>query len=163
MTSSSSVRGRLESRPRCVAQELGANVIALERGQEIGGAAGIRLSGGAFHLAMGSMDLEPEAMLAHINKVTGGEIAPNLARMVADESKPSIEWLATQGIPLKPQGGEHGKFTIDPRGPSTPGRKFNRAASPDRAMRDLHFKFVEKGGVDLLRGQGPVLDPVGRR
>ena len=129
------------------AQELGANVIALERGQELGGAAGIRLSGGAFHLAMGSMDLEPEAMLAHINKVTGGEIAPNLARMVADESKPSIEWLATQGIPFKPQGGEHGKFTIDPRGPSTPGRKFNRAAAPDRAMRELHFKFVEKGGT----------------
>ena len=67
--------------------------------------------------------------------------------MVADESKPSIEWLATQGISFKPQGGEHGKFTIDPRGPSTPGRKFNRAASPDRAMRELHFKFVEKGGV----------------
>ena len=129
------------------AQELGADVVALERGQEIGGAAGIRLSGGAFHLAMGSMDLKPEAMLAHINKVTGGEIAPNLARMVADESKPSIEWLASQGIPFKPQGGEHGKFTIDPRGPSTPGRKFNRAAAPDRAMRDLHFRFIQQGGT----------------
>ncbi len=129
------------------AQELGANVVALERGQELGGAAGIRLSGGAFHLAMGPMDLEPEAMLAHVNNVTGGEIAPNLARLVADESKPSIEWLASQGVPFKPQGGEHGKFTIDPRGPSQPGRAFNRAAAPDLAMRNLHFKFIQQGGA----------------
>ncbi len=128
------------------ARELGASVVALERGQEIGGACGIRLSGGAFHLAMGSMDLDPDAMLAHINKVTGGEIAPNLARMVADNSKPSIEWLATQGVPFNPQGGEHGKFTIDPRGPSRPGRKFNPEASPDIAMRKLHIRFVERGG-----------------
>lgn len=129
------------------AQELGANVVALERGQELGGAAGIRLSGGAFHLAMGPMDLEPEAMLAHVNKVTAGEIAPNLARMVADESKTSIEWLASQGVPFKPQGGEHGKFTIDPRGPSQPGRAFNRAAAPDLAMRNLHFRFIQQGGT----------------
>ena len=86
-------------------------------------------------------------MLAHINKVTGGEIAPNLARMVADESKASIEWLARQGVPFKPQGGEHGKFTIDPRGPSQPGRAFNRAAAPDLAMRNLHFRFIQQGGT----------------
>ncbi len=115
------------------ARELGASVVALERGQEIGGACGIRLSGGAFHLAMGSMDLDPDAMLAHINKVTGGEIAPNLARMVADNSKPSIEWLATQGVPFKPQGGEHGKFTIDPRGHR--GRAGNSIRRPPRISR----------------------------
>ncbi|MCL0102053.1 FAD-dependent oxidoreductase [Dehalococcoidia bacterium] len=129
------------------AQELGVSVVALERGQELGGGAGIRLSGGAFHLAMGSMDLEPEAMLAHINKVTEGEIDPTLAMMVSTQSKPSIEWLTTQGIPFKPQGGAHGKFTIDPRGPSRPGRKFNPAASPDLAMRNLHFNFIGQGGT----------------
>ena len=86
------------------AQELGANVVALERGQELGGAAGIRLSGGAFHLAMGPMDLEPEAMLAHVNKVTGGEIAPNLARMVADEVEAQHRMAGESGRPLQAAG-----------------------------------------------------------
>ncbi len=141
------------------AQELGASVVALERGQEIGGAAGIRLSGGAFHLAMGTMDLEPDAMLAHVNKVTRGEMAPNLAQMVAEQSKPSIEWLVDQGISFKPQGGAHGKFTIDPRGPSRPGRKFNPEAAPDKAMRALHARFTDRGGTIYYGARATSLAP----
>lgn len=129
------------------AQEMGCNVAILERGQELGGTCGIRLSGGAFHLAMGPMDLEPEAMFAHVKKVTNGDIPDDKAWMIAKNSKASIEWFATQGINFKPQGGPHGKFTIDPRGPSHAGRGFDRNAAPDITMRRLHTRFIEKGGT----------------
>ena len=141
------------------ALELGLSTVILERGQEIGGAAGIRLSGGAFHLALGDMRLDHDPMLAHVNKVTNQEIAPAIAEMIANRSKSSIAWLQKQGVELVPQGNEFGYVTIYPRGPSVPGRGFNRKAAPDKAMRTWHFRFVEQGGTIYYGARAKSLKP----
>ena len=129
------------------AQEQGAHAAIVERGQQVGGAGSVRLSGGVFHLGGVPIDLEPEVALAHVTKMTEGQIPAPLAKMVAERAKWSIEWLEKQGIAFAPAGSAMGKFTINPRGPSSNGRRFNTKASPDKAMRELHLRFINQGGT----------------
>src|SRR6185437_14766248 len=56
-----------------------------------------RWAGGIFHVSYTDVKSPPEALIAAIERQTGGEADSDLAAAVAEDAGRVVDWLATQG------------------------------------------------------------------
>ncbi|MEI7547993.1 MAG: FAD-dependent oxidoreductase, partial [Actinomycetota bacterium] len=77
--------------------ERGVRVTVLEKGTEPRYPCNSRYSGGAFHLAMRSMQTSPEALYDHLRGEAGGLADDALLHALAADAASTIDWLVDHG------------------------------------------------------------------
>jgi fumarate reductase flavoprotein subunit len=110
----------------------GASVMILEAADALGGATA--MSGGVFYAAgtsaqraLGIEGDSPDAMFEYIMALNQWALKPDIIRLIADESAPTLEWLISLGAKfpfIVPSGVES-----VPRGHCTEGAGFELAAA----------------------------------
>jgi len=77
--------------------ELGLRTAVLEAGTGEGYPCSSRWVGGIFHVSYHDVKLNPDELLAAINRQTSGETDQQLAAAVAANAGRTVDWLARQG------------------------------------------------------------------
>src|SRR5262245_57060474 len=79
------------------AAELGLRTAVLEAGTDEGYLCSSRWAGGIFHVSYQDVKLNPDELLAAINRQTSGETDQELAAAIAADAGRTVHWLARQG------------------------------------------------------------------
>lgn len=146
------------------AQELGADVLLLDRHDTGPGLGNGRYSGGWFHAAYRSPYRPPAELLATIIEKTGGHARPDVARAWAGNVARALDFLRAQGATFAPMGGEEYMQTVlQPARPAEPGLHW-RDYGPDRLLNRMWRAFEAAGGefrpgsraVELVTGAAGV-------
>jgi aspartate oxidase len=102
-----------------------------------------RWAGGIFHVSYHDVTLPPDALLAAIDRQTGGEADPEPAAAIAADAGRTVDWLARQGARFTQASpiGWH-RFTLaPPRAPVT-GKDW-QGRGPDRLVGALRRRLEE--------------------
>lgn len=128
------------------AAELGLRVRVLEQGQGDHYLCNSRYTGGLFHIGMDDMGSAPQDIVARLNRVTGGEGRPDLARTLAYNALRTRRWLEGQGVRLIRVGTDGlRQNSLAPPGVRNTGLNW-RWRSGDVMLRTLGGKFRKMGG-----------------
>ena len=128
------------------AQQLGLNVVVLERHTSGPGWGNGRLSGGWFHAAYLSPRRSPDELYATLMRKTEGYGRPELARAWADNVARALQFLASEGGEFGPLGTEeHMQNVLQPPRPAGLGREW-AGRGPDRLLSAMWQAFVAAGG-----------------
>jgi fumarate reductase flavoprotein subunit len=131
-------------------QQLGVAPTVLERGDTEGGANSARISGGLLHVAMAAMDEKPDNLYRRLMEETDGEIDPSLARVYADNAGRATEWLAAEGVEIKPKSDVAcQRFALYPHELAN-ARRIVPTRGPDRMMMTLYRAVRGDGGKIIL-------------
>ncbi len=133
------------------AAELGLTSAVIERGAEPDYICNSRVSTGAFHCAMWSVEDPPDVLYERIMDITDGHARPDLARCFADNARRTIAWIEAHG----------GSFARDPNHcfglPVLAPPRAMRAgldwpgSGPHKLLRSLTARLEASGGT-ILRG-----------
>ncbi len=142
-------------------QQLGVAPTVLERGEAEGGANNARISGGLLHVAMAAMDEKPESLYHRLLEETDGEIDPGLARAYADNAGRATDWLAAEGVAIKPKSQiPCQRFALYPH-EFAMARRIIPTRGPDRMMTTLYRAVRRDGGKVILGASAETLRPAG--
>jgi fumarate reductase flavoprotein subunit len=140
-------------------QQLGGEALVLEQGESDYGHNNARISGGLVHLAWRAMDEDESTLKEHLLSETDGEIDPEVADALAANARRAIEWLAAEGVELRPKGDKpYQRHALYPHRPGT-GYRIGPDFGPDRMMRALYDAFRREGGRVLLGAAAHRIDP----
>jgi fumarate reductase flavoprotein subunit len=140
------------------AQDLGADVVVLERTHAGFGFGNGRLSGGAFHAAYLDPQSDPTELLDAILADAGGYARRDLAEAWANNVRRAFEFLKKEGAEFAPGGPEqYMQHVLWPPREAVIGRKF-AGSGPDRLLTKMWTTFVENGGTFLADHRAIELD-----
>jgi fumarate reductase flavoprotein subunit len=130
--------------------ELGLRTAIVEAGADDGYLCSSRWAGGIFHVSYHDVKLSPDELIAAIDRQTGGEADPELARAVAEDCGRTVDWLAkhgarfVQGSPINWH-----RFTLGPPRAAVAGQDW-QGRGPDRMLGELRRRFEERQGRMFL-------------
>jgi fumarate reductase flavoprotein subunit len=131
-------------------QQLGRDVVVLEKGTDDYGHNNARISGGLVHLGWRAMDEDPAELERYLRSETDDEIDPAVAGALAGNAGRAIEWLSAEGVDMRPKGDKpYQRHALYPHRPGT-GTRIAPEFGPDRMMRALWDNFRDAGGRVLL-------------
>ena len=140
-------------------QQLGVAATVLEKGNVEGGIGNVVISGGLFHIAWQPPDVPADMKRRHLIAETAGEIDPELALALAQESDHLIPWLEAEGVEMRPKTDDPAsRWTLWPFR-AGPGRRLMPDLGPSRAMQHLYRRFVGAGGDLRLGVTAHTLEP----
>src|SRR5579884_1265928 len=126
--------------------ELGLRTAVIEAGSGEAYPCSSRWAGGIFHVSYHDVKLAPEALLAAINRQTGGEADQELAVAVAADAGRTVDWLAAQGASFTPGSPiSWHRFTLAPPRAAVAGQDW-RGRGPDRLLGELRRRLEERQG-----------------
>lgn len=130
----------------------GKNVILCERQVEDDYVCNTRMTSGAIHCCQTDPDTDPAQLEEIIVKRTEGRSRPDLARAIADNASPFIQWLQSTGVPVT-KGEDYPPFayTIQPPALVPDGYAW-KGRGGDQMMQRLEGELTRLGSV-LLRGR----------
>ncbi|HZT87488.1 MAG TPA: FAD-dependent oxidoreductase [Stellaceae bacterium] len=130
--------------------ELGLRTAVIEAGSGEAYPCSSRWAGGIFHVSYHDVKLAPEALLAAINRQTGGEADQELAAAIAADAGRTVDWLAAQGAVFEPASPTNWhRFTLAPPRAAVAGHDW-QGRGPDRMLRELRRRLEERQGRLLL-------------
>ena len=133
------------------AAELGLAAAVIERGATADYICNSRVSTGAFHCAMWSVEEPPDVLYDRIMDITDNHARPELARCFADNARRTLEWMEAHGASFARDPGHCFGLPVmaPPRemkaGLDWPGR------GPHKLLQSLTARLEAAGGV-VLRG-----------
>ena len=129
------------------AAELGLRVRVIEQGTGAHYLCNSRYTGGLFHIGMEDMGSPPDEIIARLDRVTGGETRPELARTLAINARRAIAWLRGQGVGLIRVGPDGlRQNSLAPPGVRNTGLNWRWRAG-DVMLRTLNARLRALGGV----------------
>ena len=132
---------------RCAS--FGLSVTVLEKGTQEGGESNARISTGIFHLAWQPMDAPVEVLAQQLSVATDSAISPELARAIASNAKPVLDWLVETGVQFEPSLTRPGyRWHVTPHTTNV-GRAISGARGTDRMMKLLYDVFIARGQLRL--------------
>ena len=130
--------------------ERGVRVVALEKGSGERYPCNARISGGGFHVCFLHVEQDEAALVAAITQATSGFAKPELAAVVAKDTRTAVRWLKDKGVQFVKGGGDTWREnTLAPPLAARPGLQEGRGG--DVLIRTLGVALREAGGT-LLRG-----------
>ncbi|HEY1798962.1 MAG TPA: FAD-dependent oxidoreductase [Stellaceae bacterium] len=126
--------------------ELGLRTAVIEQGADERYLCSSRWAGGIFHVSYHDVKLDPAELVAAIDRQTGGEADPELARAVAEDAGRLVDWLGGQGASFTQASPINWhRFTLAPNraavhGPDWQGR------GPDLFLGELRRRIEERQG-----------------
>ncbi len=133
--------------------ELGLRTAVLEAGADERYLCSSRWAGGIFHVSYHDVKLDPDELVAAINRQTGGEADPELAAAIADDAGRTVDWLASQGAAFTQASPINWhRFTLAPPRAAVAGQDW-QGRGPDRMLGELAAAARRAPGPALLRRQ----------
>ena len=129
------------------AQELGVEVVLLERGKDQQYPCNSRFSGGIFHIAFNDVKKSADELLQAIDAETGGDFDEDQAKSIISTAPRLVDWLQDQGarfIRFGPLSWH--RWCLAPARPVSPGLDWN-GRGPDVTLRRMSELFIAKGGT----------------
>jgi fumarate reductase flavoprotein subunit len=126
--------------------EFGLLTAVLEAGTDESYLCSSRWAGGIFHVSYHDVKLNPDELLAAINRQTGGQTDQELAAAIATDAGRTVDWLARQGAVFTQASpiGWH-RFTLAPPRASVAGQDW-QGRGPDRLLGELQRRLEERQG-----------------
>jgi fumarate reductase flavoprotein subunit len=131
--------------------ERGVRVVALEKGSEERYPCNARISGGGFHICFLHVEKKSEAELVEtMRQVTSGFAQPELAEVVAKDTRAAVRWLKEKGVQFE-RGGDDSwrENTLAPALVAKPGLQPGRGGA---VLIETLGKALTAAGGTLLRG-----------
>lgn len=126
--------------------ELGLRAAVVEKGADAGYACSSRWAGGIFHVSYHDVKLDPGELATAIDRQTGGEADPELARAVAENAGRVVDWLASQGAAFTQASPINWhRFTLAPPRAAVHGADW-RGRGPDVFLGELKRRLEERQG-----------------
>jgi len=121
------------------------DVVLVEQGAGPDYPCNSRMTGGAFHVAMGAVERDPDEVVGVMSKA-GSASDPELIRAIAATAPRVIAWLRGHGVPFI-RGGPlpWQRWVLAPPNLARPGYDF-RGRAGDHALRTLTRAFLRRGG-----------------
>ena len=130
--------------------ERGVQVAVLEKGAEERYPCNARISGGGFHVCFLHVEEDEAALVAAIQQATCGFAQPELAAVVARDTRTAVRWLKEKGVQFVKGGGDTWREnTLAPALVARSGLQEGRGG--DVLIRTLGVALKNAGGA-LLRG-----------
>ena len=131
--------------------ERGVRVVALEKGSGERYPCNARISGGGFHICFLHVEKKDETELVEaIRQATQGYARPELAAVVARDTRTAVQWFKSRGVQFAQGGGDGWREnTLAPALVAVPGLQQERGG--DVLIRVLGEQLQKAGGT-LLRG-----------
>ena len=130
--------------------ERGVRVAVLEKGVDERYPCNARISGGGFHVCFLHVEQEEAALVGAIQQATCGFAQPELAAVVARDTRTAVRWLKDKGVQFVKGGGDTWREnTLAPALAARPGLQEGRGG--DVLIRTLGAALQNAGGT-LFRG-----------
>ena len=130
--------------------ERGVRVVVLEKGRGERYPCNARISGGGFHVCFLHVEQDEAALVAAITQATSGFAKPELAAVVAKDTRSAVRWLKEKGVQFVKGGGDTWREnTLAPPLAAKPGLQEGRGG--DVLIRTLGHALPRAGGT-LMRG-----------
>ncbi|MBO9577463.1 MAG: FAD-dependent oxidoreductase [Microbacteriaceae bacterium] len=134
------------------AQQLGLQVILLDKGAEAPGSSNARVSQGFMSAAYLPLDTDPEVLKAYGREITSGLGREELIDVWAENCARASAWVTDEGVEVDHIMPGSDQRYLQPFVPGTPGLRFyDRTRGPDRAMTMYADRFVAEGGRYLAQ------------
>jgi len=130
------------------ASELGLSVAVLEAGASDSYPANSRFANGILHLCYQDITQGPETLRSLLTAWTQGEAPRELIDALADTAGRVLEWLKSQAVEIVPAVTNVGNWYLAPPRPLVTHLEWE-GWGPDRALRTLKDRILERGGVFL--------------
>jgi fumarate reductase flavoprotein subunit len=136
--------------------ERGVRVVALEKGSGERYPCNARISGGGFHVCFLHVEQDEAALVAAIMQATSGYAKPELAAVVAQDTRTAVRWLKEKGVQFVKGGGDTWREnTLAPPLAARPGLQGGRGG--DVLIRTLGVALKEAGGTLLCGARATTL------
>src|SRR4029077_5965569 len=130
--------------------EIGLRTAIVEAGANDAYLCSSRWAGGIFHVSYHDVKLSPDELIAAIDRQTGGEADPELARAVAEDCGRTVDWLAKHGARfVQASPIDWHRFTLSPPRAAVAGQDW-RGRGPDRMLGELRRRLEERQGRMFL-------------
>jgi fumarate reductase flavoprotein subunit len=145
------------------ASELGLKSAVLEQGADERYLCSSRWAGGIFHVAYHDVKLAPAELIAAIERATGGEAEPELARAIAEDCGRTIDWLAMHGARYTSASRINWhRWTLAPPRAAVAGQDW-QGRGPDLTVALLKKRLEEHQGRMFLGTRASALRMLGDR
>jgi succinate dehydrogenase/fumarate reductase flavoprotein subunit len=142
--------------------ERGVRVVALEKGSDERYACNARISGGGFHICFLHVEQDEAALVDTIRQATQGFAKPELAAVVAQDTRTAVRWLKARGVQFVQGGGDTWREnTLAPALAAKPGLQQGRGG--DVLIRTLGSALKDAGGTLLYGARATSLRMDGTR
>jgi fumarate reductase flavoprotein subunit len=143
--------------------ELGLRTAVIEQGTDERYLCSSRWAGGIFHVSYHDVKLAPAELIAAIERATGGEAEPELARAIAEDCGRTIDWLAAQGAAYTTASPINcHRWTLAPPRAAVAGQDWH-GRGPDLTVALLKKRLEEHQGRVFLGTRAAALRMLGGR